>query len=428
MNKGILYSFGPFLLNPEQMVLSVDGSIVPIPLKALKTLLTLIEHGGQVVSKQELIEAVWPDSYVEEGNLTQNIFLLRRQLGKAPEGQDYIETIPRRGYRLTVPIRKVPAPVVEGLGDDKGVSGQQRPGEGLDLEEHPDVPRNGNARTGVLQRRLLTAVPVLVLALLSWVAVEQWHEVSYRPRFSGFSQITRDGLSKRVSMGQRGGPDAAIVRTETGSTSARAQQMPLESARFQFPEAIQRVSRFLLACPPCSTSPLRARNSLFQTRLNLPPPRHSGRFPCRQAWPVPSLTSPRPMHPGLPMGAGWHTCEAGSYSWLTEMARDRSFYPICRGTAGIHAGLPTAKSCALPSSPPQARCGKSRATGADCIRCYVEQGGECFKGIRLTGVLAGLEFGLTPQGNPVITHDIGIQEVYSLNWNRPQAADSGMPR
>lgn len=181
-----------------------------MPLKALKTLLTLIEHGGEVVSKQVLIEAVWPDSYVEEGNLTQNIFLLRRQLGKTPEGQDYIETVPRRGYRLTVPVRKVPAPVVNGVGHE-GVSAQPSPDEDLDLEAHPEAPLDGNARRGVLQRRLLTAVPVLVLALLSWFAVEQWQELSYRPRFSGFSQITHDGLSKRVPMGQRGGPDAAIV-------------------------------------------------------------------------------------------------------------------------------------------------------------------------------------------------------------------------
>ena len=204
-----MYSFGPFLLNPEQMVLSVDGSVVAVPLKALKTLVTLVEHGGDVVSKQVLIEAVWPDSYVEEGNLTQNIFLLRRQLGKAPQGQDYIETIPRRGYRLTVPIQRVPAPVVDGLGD-KGVSGRQRPGEELDLEADPETRRESNARRGALQHRLLTFVAVLVLALLSWVAVEQWREISYRPRFSGFSQITRDGLSKRFRMEQIGGPEAAI--------------------------------------------------------------------------------------------------------------------------------------------------------------------------------------------------------------------------
>jgi Tol biopolymer transport system component/DNA-binding winged helix-turn-helix (wHTH) protein len=225
LNKGILYSFGPFLLSPEQMVLSVDGSVVPVPLKAVKTLLTLIEHGGEVVSKQVLIEAVWPDSYVEEGNLTQNIFLLRRQLGKAPEGEDYIETIPRRGYRFTVPIRKVPAPIVDGLGN-KGVSGQQRLGEDLDLEAHPEERREGIAQRGVLPRKLLTAVVVLVIAILSWVTVEQWRKISYRPRFSGFSQITRDGLSKRISMAQRGGPDAAIfsdgnrIYFSEGSTDA----------------------------------------------------------------------------------------------------------------------------------------------------------------------------------------------------------------
>jgi DNA-binding winged helix-turn-helix (wHTH) protein len=148
-----LYSFGPFLLSPEQMVLSVDGSVVPVPLKALKTLLTLIEYGGEVVSKQELMEAVWPDSYVEEGNLTQNIFLLRRQLGKAPEGEDYIETIPRRGYRLSVPVRKVAAPVVDGRAD-KEVPGQQRLREDLNLEAHPEARRQGNTRRGVLQQRL----------------------------------------------------------------------------------------------------------------------------------------------------------------------------------------------------------------------------------------------------------------------------------
>src|ERR1051326_3671437 len=141
------------------MVLSVDGSVVPVPLKAVKTLLTLVEHGGEVVSKQALIEAVWPDSYVEEGNLTQNIFLLRRQLGKAPEGQDYIETIPRRGYRITVPVRKVLAPVVDGRGD-KEVSGPQRPTKNLGLEAQPEAPLNGNARRGVSPRRLWIAVPV----------------------------------------------------------------------------------------------------------------------------------------------------------------------------------------------------------------------------------------------------------------------------
>ena len=67
--------------------------------------LTLVEREGNIVSKKELMEEVWPDSFVEEGNLTQNIFLLRRELGETVKGEDYIQTLPKRGYRITVPVR-----------------------------------------------------------------------------------------------------------------------------------------------------------------------------------------------------------------------------------------------------------------------------------------------------------------------------------
>jgi DNA-binding winged helix-turn-helix (wHTH) protein len=66
--------------------------------KAFATLLVLVEKSGHVVEKDELVKALWPDTYVEEGNLAQNIFKLRRVLGKNRLGQRYIETIPRRGY------------------------------------------------------------------------------------------------------------------------------------------------------------------------------------------------------------------------------------------------------------------------------------------------------------------------------------------
>ena len=74
--------------------------------EALETLLVLLRRRGEVVSKQELMERVWPDSFVEEGNLTQNIFLLRRELGKTPEGEEYIQTVPKRGYRMNVAVKE----------------------------------------------------------------------------------------------------------------------------------------------------------------------------------------------------------------------------------------------------------------------------------------------------------------------------------
>jgi DNA-binding winged helix-turn-helix (wHTH) protein len=73
---------------------------VPLAPKAVETLLVLVENSGRLVEKDNLMKQVWPDTFVEEGNLTANIHLLRKVLGKGPRGQEYIETIPRRGYRF----------------------------------------------------------------------------------------------------------------------------------------------------------------------------------------------------------------------------------------------------------------------------------------------------------------------------------------
>src|SRR5580658_4189049 len=99
-----IYAFGPYVLDSAQMLLRRDGSVVPLQPRALEMLLVLVRRRGEVVSKQELMEAVWPDSFVEEGNLTQNIFLLRRELGKTASGEEYIQTVSKRGYRMNVPV------------------------------------------------------------------------------------------------------------------------------------------------------------------------------------------------------------------------------------------------------------------------------------------------------------------------------------
>jgi DNA-binding winged helix-turn-helix (wHTH) protein/tetratricopeptide (TPR) repeat protein len=102
-----LYEFGPFLLDPVKRILLRDNQPVPLQLKAFETLLVLVRNGDQVVLKQELMQAVWPDTFVEEGNLTQSIFVLRKTLGAMNGNQRYIETIPGRGYRLAVKVRTV---------------------------------------------------------------------------------------------------------------------------------------------------------------------------------------------------------------------------------------------------------------------------------------------------------------------------------
>lgn len=99
-----IYEFGPYSLDSAQTLLRRAGNVVQLQPRALETLLVLVRRRGEVVSKQELMDSVWPDSFVEEGNLTQNIFLLRRELGKTPEGEEYIQTLPKRGYRMNMPV------------------------------------------------------------------------------------------------------------------------------------------------------------------------------------------------------------------------------------------------------------------------------------------------------------------------------------
>jgi serine/threonine protein kinase len=101
------YAFGPFRLDSEKRVLVRDGTPVPLAPKILETLLVLVESAGHLVDKDDLIKRVWPDAFVEEGNLNKNISILRKLLGVWDGGREYIETVPRRGYRFVAPVNEV---------------------------------------------------------------------------------------------------------------------------------------------------------------------------------------------------------------------------------------------------------------------------------------------------------------------------------
>jgi DNA-binding winged helix-turn-helix (wHTH) protein/TolB-like protein/Tfp pilus assembly protein PilF len=100
------YEFGPFHLDATERVLFRDGVPVSLTPKALETLIVLVQHSGHVVEKDELMKAVWPDAFVEEGGLTRNISVLRKILNNGQEEKQYIETLPRRGYRFTADVRE----------------------------------------------------------------------------------------------------------------------------------------------------------------------------------------------------------------------------------------------------------------------------------------------------------------------------------
>jgi len=102
-----LYEFGPFRLDVAEHLLLRDGEAVPLPPKAFDLLLVLIEHHGHLIEKDELLKAVWPGIFVEEVNLSYNVSLIRKALGEGENGQRFIETVPKRGYRFVGNVREI---------------------------------------------------------------------------------------------------------------------------------------------------------------------------------------------------------------------------------------------------------------------------------------------------------------------------------
>lgn len=101
------FEFGPFVLNPDSRSLTKDGVPVTLTTKTLETLSVLIQNRGKVMSKDELLAALWPDTIVEEANLTQSISTLRKILGDSPKDHRYIVTLPGRGYQFVADVKVV---------------------------------------------------------------------------------------------------------------------------------------------------------------------------------------------------------------------------------------------------------------------------------------------------------------------------------
>jgi Tol biopolymer transport system component/DNA-binding winged helix-turn-helix (wHTH) protein len=102
-----VYEFENFRLDADSLLLFRDGEQLPLTPKVVATLHALVERHGEIVTKDELMAAVWPDTQVEEGNLTQNLYLLRKALGNTSEGTPFIETLRRRGWRFSSDAARV---------------------------------------------------------------------------------------------------------------------------------------------------------------------------------------------------------------------------------------------------------------------------------------------------------------------------------
>jgi TolB-like protein/DNA-binding winged helix-turn-helix (wHTH) protein/Tfp pilus assembly protein PilF len=173
-----IYAFGAFRLNPAERALYRHNQLIALTPKAFDTLWGLIRHAGHVVSKEELMRQVWPDTFVEEGNLNVHIFALRKVLAETDGNQVYIETIPRRGYRFRAEVQEVceesAEPQIHGRAIEIIGSGQDAASS--DVQDRTVVPLREFAPDDGRGRRLNASLLALsaVLVIAAVLAINYW--------------------------------------------------------------------------------------------------------------------------------------------------------------------------------------------------------------------------------------------------------------
>lgn len=155
-----------------------DGETIPLTPKAFDMLLSLVENSGRLLEKEELMRTLWPDSFVEEGSLAQNISLLRRALGDSQEHQKFIETVPRRGYRFIANVRALQdngeLVAMEHLNATIAVEEKQEPGISQSYGEPAEANSQNIPKPDGRLNRILAQKPqraVLIVSLMLAVVV-----------------------------------------------------------------------------------------------------------------------------------------------------------------------------------------------------------------------------------------------------------------
>jgi DNA-binding winged helix-turn-helix (wHTH) protein len=182
-----LYEFGPFRLDPAERKLLRGNEIVALTPKAFDTLHLLVRNSGHLLEKDELITMLWPDTFVEEGSLSNNIFLLRNALGENPE---YIETVPRRGYRFVGAVRQLPHATQPRL--EKPLEGHRELANEVSLDRRLPVPVISATRANVrLLWRTRAIIAAVVLAMLAIGAAFWLRGPSHSTDRSKWVQLTK---------------------------------------------------------------------------------------------------------------------------------------------------------------------------------------------------------------------------------------------
>ena len=212
-----LYKFDEFCVDGEESVLTLNGEIIPLAPKVFDTLFAIIKRQGSIISKEELMDEVWADSFVEEGNLTQNIYTLRQVFGK---DNNFIETIPRRGYRFSADLRVIEAEGSENLVSEgkrdvgafqtsrtdniaiaKSTSTKTNREEVFEInkerhdEAKPQTTRIANSSRSLIKTKGLFIVLVIGVLTLSGVGFWLWSEANSASHENLFSSVKLQSLT-----------------------------------------------------------------------------------------------------------------------------------------------------------------------------------------------------------------------------------------
>lgn len=173
-----LYAFNEFRINVTERLLQRHGADVPLPPKVFDLLLALVERHGQVVTKDQLLSEVWPDTFVEETNLKVYVSTLRKVLDEGGEGAKFIETLPKRGYRFAAKVTEILPDRTSTESASELIIEKQTVSRIL-IEQQEESPMQiaasaSASRTGLSSRRLMSIVAVLVLLSLGWFSLKRW--------------------------------------------------------------------------------------------------------------------------------------------------------------------------------------------------------------------------------------------------------------
>ncbi|HEX8456054.1 MAG TPA: tetratricopeptide repeat protein [Pyrinomonadaceae bacterium] len=220
MQTKLFYEFAPYLLDPAERLLLRHGEPIPLTPKACDTLRVLVENCGRTVEKDELLKEVWPGTFVEEGNLTVTIFMLRKALGEEKAEPKFIQTVPRRGYRFIAPVTEVQTDAREARAPRaSGTEGRER-SEPLSVAILPLSNAGGDASAeyladGITESIINTLSQLPALRVLARSTVFRYKNLDVDPQSVGREWNVRAVLTGRlIQLGNN-----LVIRTELVDTA-----------------------------------------------------------------------------------------------------------------------------------------------------------------------------------------------------------------